>query len=168
MKRLKKKYKAMGFVEALIAIMVTGIASVVLMDIAARTMKAAIQNEAIDQMTQYAVETSERVKEIFKEDPSIVISNDECRTVREDSDDEDNDGNTNDWILNSVENDRDIYKETGAISDTGYFRVVCADSIASGGYQVLNIIVGKTNTAGLATSGNDIKDYNYITIVKTE
>jgi len=68
-----KKYEAMGFVEALIAIIVVGVASVVLMEIAATTMSDAVENERIDKMTQYAIEgatmTENIVQELY-EDPT--------------------------------------------------------------------------------------------------
>ncbi len=52
----RTKYKALGFVESLIAIILVGVASVILMRIAASTLLEGIQNERIDKMTQYAIE----------------------------------------------------------------------------------------------------------------
>ena len=46
----KKTYKALGFVEALIAIVIAGVTSVILMRMAASSLKDAIQNERIDKM----------------------------------------------------------------------------------------------------------------------
>ena len=63
-KNNKNKYEALGFVEALVAIMVVGISSVVLMQIAVNTMQNTIQNEIIDNMTQYAVEGAELAQDI--------------------------------------------------------------------------------------------------------
>lgn len=62
----KQRYEAMGFVEALIAIMIAGIASVVLMQIAASALKEAVQNERMDKMTQYAVETGSITRTIVE------------------------------------------------------------------------------------------------------
>lgn len=68
MKRIHhKKYEAMGFVEALIAIIVVGVASVVLMQIAATTMSDAVENERIDKMTQYAIEGATMTENIVQE-----------------------------------------------------------------------------------------------------
>jgi len=69
---MKKKikynsYKGMGFIESLIAIMVVGVASVVLMRIAASTMSDAVENERIDKMTQYAVEGANMAENIVQE-----------------------------------------------------------------------------------------------------
>jgi len=57
----------MGFIESLIAIMVVGVASVVLMRIAASTMSDAVENERIDKMTQYAVEGANMAENIVQE-----------------------------------------------------------------------------------------------------
>lgn len=79
MKRIHhKKYEAMGFVEALIAIIVVGVASVVLMQIAATTMSDAVENERIDKMTQYAIEgatmTENIVQELYEDGPSTDLN----------------------------------------------------------------------------------------------
>lgn len=54
-----KYYKAQGFVEALIAIVVAGIATLVLMTVAIRTLNSVVKNELIDQLTQEAVKGGE-------------------------------------------------------------------------------------------------------------
>lgn len=58
----KSKYKAQGFVEALIAILVAGVACVSLMMIASKTISQMNQNELRDQLTTYAVQGSEMMK----------------------------------------------------------------------------------------------------------
>jgi len=63
-----KTYNAMGFVEALIAIMIAGMASVVLMGLSASALKEAIQNERIDNMTQYAVEGGNMIRTILEDE----------------------------------------------------------------------------------------------------
>lgn len=52
---ISEKYEAQGFVEALIAILVTGIAAVGLMLVTARTIGEVARNEILDQLTQEAV-----------------------------------------------------------------------------------------------------------------
>jgi len=59
-----KKYKALGFVESMIAIMVLGMSSVVLMQIAVNVMQDILQNEAIDKLTQHAIEGAEIIQDI--------------------------------------------------------------------------------------------------------
>lgn len=71
-KILKKTYKALGFVEALIAIVIAGTTSVILMRMAANSLKEAIQNERIDKMTQYAVEGGNIVESVIK-DPEATL-----------------------------------------------------------------------------------------------
>jgi len=61
----KTTYEAIGFVEALIAILLVGMSSLVLLQIAINTLNTAIQNEVIDHMTQYAMEGGEMVQDIY-------------------------------------------------------------------------------------------------------
>jgi|GEM_PF-1415639 hypothetical protein len=63
----KKMYKGMGFVESLVAIILVGVASVVLMRIAASTMIEAVRNERIDKMTQFAIEGATMTETIILE-----------------------------------------------------------------------------------------------------
>lgn len=51
----RNHYAAQGFVEALIAILVTGIAAVALMTVAANTISTVVRNELEDQLTAEAV-----------------------------------------------------------------------------------------------------------------
>lgn len=57
----------MGFVESLVAIILVGVASVVLMRIAGSTMMEAIRNERIDKMTQFAIEGATMTETIILE-----------------------------------------------------------------------------------------------------
>lgn len=58
------KYKAAGFVEALLSIAVAGIASIALMGIAADTQTQVLKNEVSDSMTQEAIKNAEMVRKI--------------------------------------------------------------------------------------------------------
>lgn len=64
----REKYDGMGFMEALIAVAVVGAASVVLMQIASNTMKKLVQNERLDNMTQYAYEGAVMLQDIATRD----------------------------------------------------------------------------------------------------
>lgn len=75
MRKKSSKYNAMGFVEALIAIIIVGVSSVVLMQIAANTLKNAMQNERIDKVTQYAVEGGNMVRAIKDNDGLPPLAN---------------------------------------------------------------------------------------------
>ena len=71
----KTIYEAVGFIEALIAILLVGVSSLVLLQIAINTLNNAIQNEAIDHMTQYAVEGSEMVQDLYNKYKMDLIHN---------------------------------------------------------------------------------------------
>ena len=176
MKKIKT-YNAFGFVEALIAIMVVGVSSVVLMQIAVSTMQGVIQNEKIDAMTQYAVEGSEIVKEIGRKEKESgedlfpgPISEEACYIP--------NRGNysfvkeSEDTFLSYPQIERNQYKETAVLSNdsedlaSDYFMVFCIQPYSSGDtYAVGDIIVGERNYDGTITKGNNVKDYLYFTIV---
>jgi len=66
-KENRRWYKALGFIESLIAIILVGVVSVILMRIAASTMMDTVQNERIDKMTQYAVEGAVMTENIIQE-----------------------------------------------------------------------------------------------------
>lgn len=65
--KVKEKYEAQGFVEALIAILVAGIATLVLMSIAVNTLASVAHNEVTDQITQEAVKGSELLNFVVDE-----------------------------------------------------------------------------------------------------
>jgi type II secretory pathway pseudopilin PulG len=180
-KTLRKKYEAVGFVEALIAIMVVGISAVVLMQIAVNTMKKTIQNEVIDFMTQYAVEASEMVQDIANRDrddeqelfpPSDVWGS--CFTIQKSE-------NTSNFIRNPnnpsafVMYDR-TDRATFTIEDYAtieeddtYFRIVCIDSNTTAetpAFAIVRIVIGQRVSDGEVTEGNLVKDYEYLTVVK--
>jgi hypothetical protein len=176
-----KRYEAMGFVEALIAIIVVGIASMVIMNISARTMQEVIQNEAIDTMTQLAVEGGEITQQIANvalkaENPDLFPSNgtEYCYIV-----DSDGTGNysfrdtNDDGIFDFYELDlqRDTYKNTAKILEAGeqryedYFRVVCFKNNGDD-YVVAKVVVGLVVGDGNITKGNLVSDYTYYTVIK--
>lgn len=64
---INDKYKAQGFVEALIAIVVAGVATMVLMSIAINTLNGVVRNEMLDQMTQEAVKGGELIGSVVDE-----------------------------------------------------------------------------------------------------
>ncbi|MBP5204316.1 hypothetical protein J6Z48_01610 [bacterium] len=63
-----KRYRAMGFIDVLIAIVVIGILSVVLMQIASNTFTKMVKNEQIDNMTQYGYEGGIALQDIATRD----------------------------------------------------------------------------------------------------
>ena len=186
-KRIKnKKYKALGFVESMIAIMVLGMSSVVLMQIAVNVMQNILQNEAIDDLTQYAVEGAEIVQDIanrnkevggglfplsaeYMSDPQgkkcfrFALEGESIVFAKNDE------GN---WEKYSSA-ERDTYKNAAILNDEDeLFRLICfitpMGGVANGepAFVTTEIIVGQRRGDGAITKGNLAKDYVYATIVK--
>lgn len=180
---LKTNYEGMGFVEALIAIIIVGVSSIVLMQIAADTMKEMIQNEAIDNMTQYAVEGSTMVQDIATQErltgENVFPSNGGyCYLISVDADGRyffvkqgGDEGETYITYVLSDVNARDQYKVTGEITSdgegVGLFRIFCLDEAYTVGdqYAIVKVIVGQTTSDGTITNGSSVKDYTYFTVV---
>jgi|GEM_PF-1225814 len=139
-------YESLGFVEALIAIIVVGASSIVLMQIAVNTMQSMIQNDTIDKMTQYAVETSEIVQDIANRDkesdenlfPDIdeVFVGRECFVLTGTESEEGNINYSNYEFLKDNEagfvgyqyGNSSEYKTTGVIqAEDELFRLVCLE-----------------------------------------
>jgi hypothetical protein len=190
MRKMKrnKKYEALGFVEAMLAIMIVGVSSVVLMQIAVNTVQGIIQNEKIDEMTQHAIEAGEIVQELANRDklveedifpePSEYGGFDNCFVLdfvegnfqfRKDEEEH--------FIKFELEN-REDYKdlkereedEDPSIDDE-IFRIICLQSPVGRSEEDLsfvtaNIIVGQRISDGSITKGNLVKDYEYRTVIK--
>jgi hypothetical protein len=172
----KPKYEAMGFVEALIAIMVTGVASVVLMGISANSIRSMLQTETIDAMSQYARSGAILVQSMVEEDPLVLDSmtfDSSCYPFAYDSVDEvySIDGTT---ILTGrsgyIANAKLIDPPDGSEEDAIFFRVVCLDSLiedvtTSARRAIIRVKVGVLNNDGDITNGSDIKDYEYTSVI---
>lgn len=185
--RKNKKYKALGFVESMIAIMVLGMSSVVLMQISVNVMQNILQNEAIDDLTQYAIEGAEIVQDIANrnkeaggglfplvEDYESDPYGRNCFIFKQEGEDivfakdEENDN----WIKYTSD-ERDIYKDQAILNDEDeLFRLICfitpMGGVANGepAFVTTEIIVGQRHGDGAITKGNLAKDYVYGTIVK--
>ncbi len=168
----KKKYEGMGFVEALIAIMVVGASSVVLMQIAAQTLQEMMQNEVIDTMTQYAVEagvmvqdlaTQERISEVdvFPDVEGCYVMDveDGVYSFRKNQ--------SGEYISYDLARDRDTYKvETEMPTDDNFFRLACINSyVGENRFAIIKIVVGQSKVGdGSMTKKNMVKDYSYFTV----
>ncbi len=172
-KVMKKKYEGMGFVEALIAIMVVGVSSVVLMQIAAQTLQEMMQNDVIDVMTQYAVEGGVIVQDLATQEKlsgqNIFPDAIGCYAM-------DVEGSTysfrktpaGEYIFYDLAKDRDYYKSEAIISvDDNYFRLVCINNyVGDGRFAITKVVVGQSKIGdGSATKKNMVKDYSYLTVV---
>jgi len=181
-----KKYKALGFVESMIAIMVLGMSSVVLMQIAVNVMQDILQNEAIDKLTQHAIEGAEIIQDIanrnkevggglfplsaeYKSDPlgrncfRFELEGEDLVLAKDDDDN---------WIKYTSDQ-RDSYKNEAILNDEDeLFRLICFNNTMGGvtagepAFVTTEIIVGQRHGDGKITKGNLAKDYTYSTIVK--
>lgn len=180
---LDSKYEGMGFVEALIAIMVVGASSVVLMQIATRTLQDMIQNETIDTMTQYAVEGATMVQNVAMREkltgedvfPNPLGNTNNCYVIDKDTDDQ--------YLIRRNEqgnitydlSDRNTYKTEALVQEDAenlYFRVFCIENYAiTDGYAIVKVVVGQTTVnqaivdGESITKGYSVKDYTYFTVV---
>lgn len=175
-------YEGMGFVEVLIAIMVTGVASVVLMSISANSIRSMLTTETIDAMTQYARNGSVIAQQIADVDPEVFT--DDSTHMREGHCYPfEYDGGTDTYSIDTsidthwVYGDREDYKD-GVLVDPAnedaqdlYFRVICLDEViefpATSVTQraVVKIVVGGLVYEGEITNDRDIKDYEYISVI---
>lgn len=176
-------YKGLGFVEALTAILVTGIASVALMDMAAKTMTETIRTEMTDTMTQYAIEGAEMAQVIADQEritgnnvfPEPELQLNTCFLLNEDVE--------NPMFLKENEVfisyqyiEREEFKEIAKLEkDEEYFRVFCTTDEYSEKLLMGKVIVGlverSASTEGselvFSTGGiSNISDYEYYTIIK--
>lgn len=181
-----KKYKALGFVESMIAIVVLGMSSAVLMQITVNVMQGILQNEAIDDLTQYAIEGAEIIQDIanrnhaaggglfplraeYEVDPlgrncfRFELEGEDIVLAKNDE---------GDWEK-YTKDDRDGYKDEAILNnDDELFRLICFDTPMGGvtagepAYVTTEIIVGQRHGSGEITKGNLAKDYVYRTIVK--
>lgn len=177
----QEKYEAMGFIEALIAIMVVGIAATVLMQISASTTQKMIQNERIDQMTQYAVEgavMAQTIADKSREEGSGIFPNlpgsNVCLRMVKTADNKYQfamigNGNFETFSIN----ERNTYKKKAVVLDnlgqtTEFWRIICIDfpTTTNHSFLVAKVVVGQTMTDGKITRANEIKDYEYYTAIK--
>jgi hypothetical protein len=174
-----KIYKSLGFVEALIAILVAGVASVVLLGIAVSTVEQVVQNELSDKLTEIAVEGGVMVKKIAENNnnstevlfPPITGNTGKCFALNTDVNNPAfvKDGDVFVNACNYEAQGKDQCTDT-ASSDPTIFRVYCvtADSDITTGTTVGKIITGLAACKEASTSGKcNVEDYSYFTVVKT-
>jgi len=176
----RKKYIAVGFVEALIAIAVAGVASVVLMSIAIQTISQVLKNEVSDTMTELAIEGGSMAKKIgdnqLKSDESLFPQIDgnvgKCFAF----DGEVSDPSfvkSGDIFLDACRYDsgnREDCKEY-MTSDDDIFRVFCIlpESVVETGLTVGKVITGLVDCdTQIAGSKCEIPDYEYFVIFKVK
>lgn len=159
-KVLSKNYEGMGFAEALIALMISGMVGIVLMRISASTLRELAQLDMQDAIAQYAVSTSVDLQRIAIEDierddkefDSLMES--DCYGIKDDGT----------AIVDGVScSERGTYT---LIPGTDYFRIFKVIS-KTPQKVILEIRTGSSKMLGEHTSSRDIKDYRYlVTIVR--
>lgn len=177
-KKYNKRYNALGFVEALLAIIVAGIASVLLMGVAIDTVKQLVKTDQQDEMTQLAISGGEIIKNIAHRNsysdselfPAISGNQNSCYEF-------DNSG-TNPAFVTDISGNitakcnydaggRAQCKENSNLGND-YFRVFC---ISSGSDVQSGLVVGKIIVGKKVCESNqecDVPDYSYYILTKTE
>lgn len=173
----RKTYKALGFMEALISIIVAGIASILLMGIAIDTVKQLIKTDQSDEMTQYAIEGGEILKNIAQKNdesptalfPSISGNQNSCFELNESLSTPSFVSNGDGSFTSKCNYDGGQRAQCAQGSQLGgqYFRVFCISnsSDVTSGLVVGKLIVGKA-TCDLESTC-DIADYEYYVLTKT-
>ena len=184
-KCLDKKYKGLGFAEALIAMMIVGIVGIVLMQIASNTLRELAQLDIEDALAKHAVSTAVDLQRIAIEDMSreeddkkfekLIASPVNCYGISRDGasfDDRlfdcpsENNNNGEGYRQNYTR----IYEDKngdGVLGDdeqTQYFRIINVKEI-NGRRAIVEIITGVANMKGLNTTNKDIKDYRYLAVI---
>ena len=171
--RLNKKYKGIGFVEALIALVVSGVVAIVLMSISAEAIGELRRLDVQDAIAQHAVSTAVHVQNLAIEqavgnpDGNIFLDlqNNRCYTFDPDDGSLDTGGipfvgsDRTDFFGSLVSNDE---------PDSDYFRVMCVEHFTAAGdgkKMLVKIIVGSTRLDGRATTKTDVKDYEHFAII---
>jgi len=175
-----RKYKALGFVEALIAIAVAGIASIVLMSIAINTISQVVRNEIENNLTEKAVEGASMAKKIAANNnesetglfPQIDGNEGNCYAFTGDNNNPEFQMSGSDFQIacryDAGEREQCLSYKT---QDQSIFRVMCIlpDSVPSSGLVVGKIVTGLADCDGTSDKGKcKINDYEYFLGVKVE
>lgn len=161
---LNKKYDSLGFVEALIALMVSGIVGVILMQISASTLRELHQLDIQDAVARYAVSTAVHLQKIATQDMTRedkVLDGDLKLGVCYGFD------TASGEVIETDAGGRDNYSEKSLVdANLEYFRIFCIRSDPRDAKKIIvQIIVGSNKMNGEVTSDNDVKDYSYYAVI---
>lgn len=184
-----KQYEALGFVEALIAIMVSGIVATVLINIAASAMKELVRLDVEDAQAHHARSTAVIVQNIanrerVQDDDYHVftyLEKNYCYRLE---------GEGGEYRFATVAEDiptlvsytigqRETYKTEAAISqnleelDSDFFRIVCIEDNTRSNEDpnddtnkvFVKIIIGFNKVSGTYTTTTDFADYKYYALI---
>ena len=178
---MKKMYNSLGFVEALVAIIVSGIASTVLMSIAASTMSNLLKTETMDSMSRHAQSGAiilQQIANLQKNNPENIVGKPlkEMTTACYYLDcNEDGQCQVDEDELVSVDAERTLITDRAKIlGSEDYFRYFCVESKGEEiiGEEsnvkslVIKFIVGDVRSKGEITSDSDNKDIEYFSIIR--
>ncbi len=184
LKKKSKQYDGLGFVEALIAIMVSGIVATVLINIAASAMRELIKLDIEDAQAHHARSAAVIVqnmanKERLQDDENIFEDLEENTCYRIDKSGD----NYEFYDINGdgryTEGERDRYKTEAIITDgvndneEDYFRIVCIESNTRANADpsddtnkvFISVIIGFNKVDGEFTSSANVKDYKYYALI---
>jgi type II secretory pathway pseudopilin PulG len=185
----EKKFKALGFIDVLIAIVVVGIVSSVFLSIAGNTMKELIQAERVENMARLAKDGVNVAQEIANQEkanlnPTVTYfphdSGDEGKCfipLREGTgvDVEYSFEEDSGFVAIPEANRSDIVnhvKESGLsesyLAGDQYFVVMCipVGGVDTGtGWANVKIWVGDTDLQGEVTSDSDVKDFTFYSVI---
>ena len=174
--KLKQKYESLGFVEALIAIMISGIVATVLINISVIAMRELVRLDIEDAQGHHARSAAVIVQNIANrerliEDSNLMesLNNNRCYTLTKDEDNY----NIDPAISYTLSDDRETYKEDAIITDgvndneEDYFRIVCIESNRPAGTNkmLIRVVIGFNKVQGLFSTASDIRDFQYFAII---
>lgn len=169
MRNLKGKYCGVGFAEALIALMISGIVSIVLMRISSSSLSELSRLEIQDEMEYLAVSTAVHLQRqaieerVNNPDDNIFhgdIEKGNCYLFAEDG------SGTIDTVNRIDGKVRGEFVSSSSNTDDPYFQVFCRETNVSDKQKALfTVIVGSKKHRGLNTTKNDIKDYEYLAVI---
>jgi type II secretory pathway pseudopilin PulG len=176
-KKWGEKYESLGFVESLIAIMVSGIVATVLMNIAAASMRDLVRLDIEDAQAHHArsaaviLQNMANKERLQTDDDNLFDSLAEgvCYALNRDENGE--------YDINPAVTlpNRDSYITDAIIHDgvndneEDYFRAICVVKKRPGdppsNKLLVKIIIGFNKASGLFSTSSDIKDYQYFAII---
>ena len=181
----KEKYEALGFVESLIAIMISGIVVTVLMNISVLAMRDLVRLDIEDAQAHHARSSAVIVQNIanrerLKEDESLfdALDDNQCYTLIKSVDE---DGVYEISTQPIPPGDRELYITEGVIQDgvndneEDYFRIICVidngklEPLEGEGEKtnkmLIKVIIGFNKAEGMFSTASDIRDYEYFAII---
>jgi hypothetical protein len=183
-----KNFKALGFIEVLIAIVVVGIVSAVFLTIAGDAMKELIQTERMEYMTRLARDAVNVAQEVANREKANIVTtqdtdyfpNDEdlCYIPMREGSGEDVEykflkegtsfksfqypSNPRDAIVEEVVDNT----QEGFLAGQQYFVTLCIEDLdETTGWANVVVWVGDTDVAGVRTNDSDLKDFKFYAVI---